>query len=73
MCDCLICGDEVPEGRAAAGILICLECGEHQAQVAKKAKARATAPLHKGNYVYLGSGEQAKANVLAISQMRRTG
>ncbi len=44
MCDCLICGDEVPEGRAAAGILICL-----------------------------GSGEQAKANVLAISQMRRTG
>jgi len=52
---CEDCGDEYSEGRFALGITICLSCGEHQARLKAQARNKQIMPMHKSNYVYLGS------------------
>jgi len=52
---CEDCGDEYSEGRMALGILVCLSCGEHRARHETNLRRRRVMPMHKSNYVYLGS------------------
>lgn len=52
---CEDCGEEYPEARFALGILVCLDCGEHQARQEMLARRKRVMPMHKSNYVYLGS------------------
>ncbi len=68
---CRKCNEEIDPRRAALGFKVCLDCGEAIAKAEIAHRRKAMMPLHKGNYVFVGSGEAAKQNVLAISQMRR--
>ena len=52
---CEDCGDEYPEGRFALGITVCLSCGEQHARQEAKLRRLRVMPMHKSNYVYLGS------------------
>lgn len=69
--ECARCGEEFAPGRKALGYHTCLRCGEGRAREQAAEKAKATVVTHKSNVVYLGEGQTAKNNLLAISQMRR--
>lgn len=47
--DCINCGDQIEDRRAALNIKLCLSCGETAAKVARKSWT--IVPLHKSNYV----------------------
>ena len=53
---CDECGDEYPWARlAVAGKTTCLSCGELEARKEAEARKKRVMPMHKSNYVYLGS------------------
>ena len=61
MAVCQECGSDYADARAALGYDTCLVCGEAEAQVEVKRKAKCIAPLfNKGAYQYVGSFEAAK-------------
>ncbi len=49
MCECDRCGQEYNPARRAAGYLLCLVCGESDAQI--KRRSWTVAPLNKSNYI----------------------
>jgi len=53
---CEECGDEYPWARLAlAKKTTCLSCGERQARQEAQLRMKRVMPMHKSNYVYLGS------------------
>jgi hypothetical protein len=50
---CILCTDDVAEGRWNAGYRICLECGEKNA----KERLFTVVPMHKSNYIACFSKE----------------
>lgn len=46
--ECVLCGNQYPPGRLAAGYKICLQCGDLEAVQARSKWC--VAPMHKSNY-----------------------
>lgn len=69
--ECAECGEEYDPRRRDLGYLVCMPCGERDAQKGKQQKAKACVVTHKSNVLYLGQGKQALDNLAAISRMRR--
>ena len=55
---CEECGEPYSEARWALGITLCLSCGEEQARELASRRRRQVMPMHKSNYVYLGSNHE---------------
>lgn len=57
---CHRCGESYHPRRRARGYLVCLPCGDGQAQKEIAHKRKCTAPLYnKGGYGYVSTREQA--------------
>lgn len=52
---CEECGEEYPWARLLLGHTLCLSCGEQEARREALARRKRVMPMHKSNYVYLGS------------------
>jgi ribosomal protein L37AE/L43A len=47
--DCVVCGDDIVEGRRELGYNTCLKCGE----IISRMKKHTIAPMHKSNYMVI--------------------
>ena len=62
MADCVHCGEEYSDRRAALGYDCCTDCGESLAQQEIEAKKDRLAPLfNKGAYQYITDGDSLKS------------
>jgi len=52
---CVECGDEYCWARLALGKTTCLACGEQAERQEAQLRTKRVMPMHKSNYVYLGS------------------
>ena len=68
---CRKCNEEIEQRRADLGYKVCLDCGEKMALAEIALKRKSCVPGHKQGYFFIGSGEAAKQNVLALTQMRK--
>lgn len=46
---CVVCGDDIVEGRRELGYNTCLKCGE----IISRMKKHTIAPMHKSNYMVI--------------------
>ena len=52
---CRVCGDEYSAARFKLGKTTCLTCGDAEARREADLRRYRVMPMHKSNYVYLGS------------------
>ena len=53
---CVLCGEDVAQGRVTLGYDTCLSCGEVEARKRK----HTVVPMHKSNYVVISNKEDLK-------------
>ena len=59
--ECRDCGEEYSPKRKDLGYLVCLSCGDKEAQKSIEHKKKCSAPLYnKGGYQYVGNREAAR-------------
>jgi len=67
------CGEHVESGREKLGIKVCLACGEAEASIERRAKAkRVSLAYPKGPYMYQGGAESAVSNLRDSTDTRRS-